>query len=293
LYRGSSSSNSYCVFSINWSSQHAFSGLPFDSSDSPCVLSPACFLICLLVDSVLLARIVFMRVGWNARNSWDDYRSWTSWHADASSHSASSNADGNTWNWKDDWQSECSTATMSSSTLCVVSVQYALSGEMLGKFEISSRGTVSELRIAVQRSLGSDYVELLWDGQILCDGKALLSDMGIIHGSHVQAVLLFYPQCFHSHFKYKHVRREIPAAYVDAYKLFGVASAGCIDCTRYLIEDGGVDVNSFSMNQKYTALDWAKYNGHASLVEYLISRGGVSHDDLVWQRIQRFLASFE
>ena len=44
-----------------------------------------------------------MPVGWNAWNSWDDDSAWASWHGNAKSHSASSNTDWNTWNWKDDF----------------------------------------------------------------------------------------------------------------------------------------------------------------------------------------------
>ena len=88
------------------------------------------------------------------------------------------------------------------------------------------------------------------------------------------------------------MKREIPAEYVDAYKLFGVASAGCIECTRYLIEGVGVAVNSSSMNQGYTALDCAIHNGRASVEQYLTSRGGASHSDLVWQRMQSIFAPY-
>ena len=247
------------------------------------------------VDSVISVRIAFMPVGWNswnswdwnAWNSWDDDRSWLSWHGDANSHSASSNADWDTWNRKDDGQSQCSTATMTTSTVCDVDVFYALTGKKLGTVTISSWGTVSELRIAVQSLLGSEhgegqrvlgtgYVELLWGGEPLLDGEALLSDKGISHGSQVQAVVSSHPRCFDSHSKYKNSKREIPAEHVNVYKLFAVVSVGCIECTRYLIESVGVDVNSLSMNQGYTALDWAIHNGHTSVQQYLILSGGVS-----------------
>ena len=67
LYRGSSSS-SYCISSINWSALHTLLGLPFDSSDSLCVLShnPVCARM--LFHDVLI--IIFSFSGIEAHLSW-------------------------------------------------------------------------------------------------------------------------------------------------------------------------------------------------------------------------------
>ena len=53
------------------------------------------------------------------------------------------------------------------------------------------------------------------------------------------------------------------------YKLFNAARAGCFQCVRDMIEKYEVPHASQSMNEKYTALDFAKHFGNADVIAYL------------------------
>lgn len=83
---------------------------------------------------------------------------------------------------------------MTSPNLCAVSVRHAISGELLGTFQVDCQGAVAQLRIAVRSALGSGAVKLISGLHILSDDEAFLSDFGISDGSEIDAILFPFPE---------------------------------------------------------------------------------------------------